>query len=367
MTLILLTFFAALFLESIGTIVSIQGLTLLFGVEPLIIALAVALDFGKLVGVTVLYKEWKQLPRLLKLYLIAAAVVLTSITSAGGIGYLSASSQKALLPTKSLQVKVDALNQEKQKLELRKKEIDTQITNLPTDMVKGRTKLLNGFKEELAHVNNRIIALDQELPQAQVELIDKSSHAGPITYIAEAIGMTAEQTMSLIIAPIIFVFDPLAIALILVGNYLVEKRQHTQDIIDHPTFAEIIAPQEVEVGELAKVELIDDLALKDLERRKTALKDSGILDEEWNHNFINLSNEAAHPVSIEEEIEINNLDETINPYFHADQIELAKQVAEEAAEPVHRSSLEDFSQHLVGAEVTRDDNGLSVNMKKVYR
>lgn len=368
MTFILLTFFAALFLECIGTIISIQGLTLFFGAEPLIIAMAIGLDFGKIVGVSILYQEWKELPKKLKQYLVLAAAVLITITSAGAASYLASSSQKALLPTKSLQVKVAALTQEKEKLELRKKEIDTQITNLPTDMVKGRTKLLNSFKEELAHVNNRIIELDQEVPKLQVEMIDRNSHAGPITFISEALRITPEKAMIAVIAPIIFVFDPFAIALILAGNYLAAKRKERKDvIIDHPSFVEIIAPQDVEVIEPANVELVeDDLALKDLERRKKALKDSGIIDEEWNHNFINLSTEEAQPVSTKEELDFN-ISREDNPYFHPDQITLAKQVVKEAAEPVHRSSLEDFSQHLPGSELTRDDVGSSVNANKIYR
>ncbi len=54
MIFILLTFFAALSIEGIGTVVSVIGLSTLFGANPIIIALAVALDIGKLVVVTLL-------------------------------------------------------------------------------------------------------------------------------------------------------------------------------------------------------------------------------------------------------------------------------------------------------------------------
>lgn len=233
MIYILLTFFAALFLEIIGTIISIHGLTYLFGIEPLIISMAIGFDFAKLVSVSVLYKEWDSIPKKLKKYLLPAVTVLMIITSAGAAGYLAAASQKALLPTKSIQVKVDALTQEKQKLELRKKEIDNQITNLPPDMVKGRTKLIANFKDELAHVNNRINELDKELPETQIELIDRNSHSGPITYIAEATNTTPEFATGIIIGFIIFVFDPLAVALIILGNYLINKPKIIQQNNEH--------------------------------------------------------------------------------------------------------------------------------------
>lgn len=363
MLFILLTFFSALFLESIGTIVSIQGLTLLFGVEPLIIALAIAFDFGKLIAVSVLYKEWKELPRQLKYYMTAASIVLMTITSAGGAGYLSAASQKALLPTKSLQVKVEALTQEKQKLELRKKEIDNQITNLPADFVKGRTKLIANFKEELEHLNSRIVQLDQELPQAQVELIDKSSHAGPITYIAEATHSTAEQAMGVIIGLIIFVFDPLAIALILAGNYLVEKRQERLRQI-HPTSVSIIEPEEVDILEPREVIFEKPASEPTIEEIKEQLKEEikDEIEEEIENDLTQLSAES----------EANNLDAEeadLYPLYAREQVELAKQVVAEATkpeQPIVKSSLEDIEAP-VGSEVTFGNSELPRSLGNIYR
>lgn len=345
MFFILLTFLAALCLESIGTIVSIQGLCLLFGIEPLIIALAIAFDFGKIVGVSILYKEWNELPKQLKYYMVAASIVLMTITSAGGAGYLSAASQKALLPTKSLQVKIDALIQEKEKLESRKKDIDNQITNLPADMVKGRTKLIANFKEELSRVNNRIVALDQELPLAQVELIEKSSHAGPITYIAEATHTTAEQAMGVIIGLIIFVFDPLAIALILSGNYLIEKRNKKIQTIT------------TEIFELPAQDCISSKIEKTLQPDI-----SSRLEEDLEINNIDIPEEiqiVEEPV-IEEPIEEDNM----YPFFAKEQIELAKEVAEQAL--VTKSSLEDIG-HTPGSEVTSSNDGMSREFSQLYR
>jgi hypothetical protein len=345
MFFILLTFLAALFLESIGTIVSIQGLCLLFGIEPLIIALAIAFDFGKIVGVSILYKEWNELPKQIKYYMVAASIVLMTITSAGGAGYLSAASQKALLPTKSLQVKIDALVQEKEKLESRKKDIDNQITNLPADMVKGRTKLIANFKEELSRVNNRIVTLDQELPLAQVELIEKSSHAGPITYIAEATHTTAEQAMGVIIGLIIFVFDPLAIALILSGNYLVEKRNKKMQTIKTEIF-ELPAQDYIS----SKIETLPP----DISSR---------LEEDLEINNIDVPEEIQiieEPVTEEPVIEEDNM----YPFFAKEQIELAKEVAEQAI--VTKSSLEDIG-HTPGSEVTSSNGDMSREFSQLYR
>lgn len=224
MFFILLVFFAAFSLEIIGTVVSVIGLTQVLGFDYIIVTLAIVFDLSKIVSVSLLYKEWAYLPGLLKRYLLIASVVLVSITSAGAAGYLASSFQKNILPTKSITVKIDALEEEKMKLAARKIQIDNQIANLPVDMVKGRTKLISNFKLEIEGVNTRLTSIDEELPKLQIDAIDKSSHAGPIMYLAQALNTTPEHSMMYIIGLVVFVFDPLAIALILAGNYLVEKR-----------------------------------------------------------------------------------------------------------------------------------------------
>lgn len=341
MLFIILTFLAALFLEGIGTIVSIQGLTLLFGDAILIIALAIAFDFGKIIGVSVLYKEWPNLPKALRHYLFAASIVLMTITSAGGAGFLSAASQKALLPTKSIQVQVDAITIEKQKLETRKHEIDQQISNLPPDMVRGRTKLINSFKTELEHVNARLIELDQQLPKLQVELIEKSSHSGPITYIAEATGKTAETAMSYIIGLIIFVFDPLAIALILAGNYLVEKRQQMLQLqplcIQHET-------------DKVATEVIEDLNLTE---KNDIIQPSNLIQPAEEGPIKLDLTENIHFTSVDIG-KLEDIDKELYKLFPAEMIDQAKELASLTTEP-QPAALANVG-YLPGSEVTFTDD-----------
>jgi len=236
MFFIILTLLSALLLEGIGTIVSVIGLVQLFGYTELIVALAIAFDIAKVTSVTVLYREWGKMSKLLRTYLTAASFVLMTITSMGAASYLSTNFQKSSLPVKTLEVKVKSLSEEKTKLEARKKEIDAQIANLPADYVKGRTKLLNNFKSEIERINDRIVQLDVEVPKVQTEMIDATSHAGPIMYLATALKSTPEAAMGWLIGLMIFVFDPLAVALILAGNYLVFERNKSQlsSIIEEP-------------------------------------------------------------------------------------------------------------------------------------
>lgn len=224
MVLILLTFASAFLIEGLGTWISIVGLSSLFSADPIIIALAAALDVGKVVTVSFLYKRWTTVPWLLRAYLILATAVLMIITSAGAFGYLSAAFQGAIQDTKQQQILVAAFVEEKAKLEARKKEIDAQIANLPANVVQGRQKLMAAFKVEADRINRRLRQLDVELPRLRVEEIAIHTHAGPIVYVSQAFDVSLEQAVKYVILVIIFVFDPLAIALLVAGNFLWEAR-----------------------------------------------------------------------------------------------------------------------------------------------
>ncbi|MFZ4535794.1 DUF2934 domain-containing protein [Propionivibrio sp.] len=220
-----MTFASAFLIEGLGTWISIIGLSSLFSADPIIIALAGALDVGKIVTVSFLYKRWGTAPKALRLYMILATAVLMAITSAGAFGYLSAAFQGAIKDTKQQQILVTATMEEQAKLEARKKEIDAQIANLPAHIVKGRQKLIGAFKGEADRINLRLRQLEAELPRLRVQQININTHAGPIVYVSQAFDVSVEQAVKYVILVIIFVFDPLAIALLIAGNFLWETRK----------------------------------------------------------------------------------------------------------------------------------------------
>lgn len=237
MIFIVLTFLAALSIEGLGTLVSVIGLSALFGSNPIIIALVVALDLGKLVSVSLLYTHWSDLPKLMKGYALLASAVLMIITSAGAAGYLSSEFQRAIIGTQEGSLKVDVLKKQQVKYEERKKQIDLQIAALPEKTtVSQRLRLMNGFKQEQKELQDKISQIDKDLPALQVAQISTEAHAGPILYIAKAFSISVEEAVKYVILLIIFVFDPLAIFLIIAGNFLIAKRRVGQvygDIVHH--------------------------------------------------------------------------------------------------------------------------------------
>ena len=225
MFFILLMFFTAFILETIGTIISVIGLSSLFMQNPIIIALAIALDVGKLVTVSFTYKYWKEISVTMKMYMIAACIVLMTITSAGAFGYLSGSFQQAISGTNQDTVVLDATTAEQIKLQKRKEEIDAQIAKLPDNNVRGRTALLRQFGPEVGRINKRLEEIDKQLPALKVASIKKDVEVGPIIYIAKVFNTDAEHAVIWVIFFIIFVFDPLAVVSLINANFLIARRE----------------------------------------------------------------------------------------------------------------------------------------------
>lgn len=225
MLFIFLTFATALFVEALGTLVSVKGAGSFFGGNAIIIALVLSLDVGKIVLVSLVYKYWKPLPALMKAVGIPMIAVMMVFTSGSAAGFLSGEFQKAMIGTKEGSAKVELLKAEQTKLEARKKQIDDQIANLPSNYSKSRVTLMKQFEDEQKRLTARTAEIDKELPTLQVQQIGTEAKAGPIIAMASAFNITVEQAVKYVILLIIFVFDPLAVFLIISGNFLLEQRR----------------------------------------------------------------------------------------------------------------------------------------------
>ena len=251
MFFILLTFFAALLLEGLGSLVSVIGISLLFGGNWIIIALALALDIAKIVTISLLYTYWKTLSKLMKTYALIAAAVTMTITSSGAAGYLAGEFQKAIIGTKEGDLKVNVLKEQQAKYQARKQQIDDQIAALPTKTtVNQRLRLMNGFKAEQKSLDEKISQIDKELPEQQLKQIGTEAKAGPIVAISKAFKIPVEEAIWWVIGMIIFVFDPMAVFLIISGNFLWAKRKELKVVEapreEPPTEAKIMPAPEPE-------------------------------------------------------------------------------------------------------------------------
>jgi hypothetical protein len=309
MLFILLTFFAAFLIESIGTYVSVVGLSALFSSNPVVMVLAVALDIGKLVTVAFLYKHWGKMRFIMKGYMLVAAAILMLITSAGAGGYLSQQFQGAILSTKESDIRVTALKEEKTKLEARKVTIDTQIANLPANTVKGRSKLMAEFKTEIERVNNRVIEIDKELPDLMVSKAGADSHVGPILYVAKAFNISVEDAVKYVILLIIFVFDPLAVVLIIGGNFLMDARRKAKRKAERKKLEKDDEDRQhkhkVEIEELKHIHEVEEEKVE-IDRIHSHL---GVIKNEEKINSINGNSESSCKENIIESTTNGNSDD----------------------------------------------------------
>ena len=228
---------------------SVYGLAQLFkGTFLSVIFMGSSLEAGKLVAVSFLYRYWNKVGWALKSYLFVAVLLLMVITSMGVYGFLSMGYQTDTLSLKNVSGQISLLRDEQKQLELRKQQIDEQISQLPTNMVKGRQKLMQTFNPELRVINKRLPEITKLMQALSTQEITTQAHVGPIIYIAKAFGKDVDDAASYIILLIIIVFDPLAVALTIGVNVALRVRKIEQ---------EIDKPDEIPVDDDQHVILVD--------------------------------------------------------------------------------------------------------------
>ena len=259
MTFIFLIFTTAFLMEAIGSYISIFGLSALFAGDIIILGMALILDIAKVVSVSFLYQYWKDIKAVMRYYMLAAVIVLMIITSAGAFGYLSGAFQKAMQPNMEVMLKVESFKHEQERLTAEKTQlidqrtkIDEQIANLPASSIKGRRQLIASFKPEIDRIASRIETvtkrsdeLTSEILKTESDNIEKTVHTGPITYISKAFDISVEDASKWIILTIISVFDPLAVILIIAGNFLVALRKTIK--INIPRMTEALASPSIQI------------------------------------------------------------------------------------------------------------------------
>ena len=240
MFLTILTFLSAISISIIAAGYSIIGLATLFaGAVVPIIAMGSALEIGKLVAASWLYQNWRSdVPRLLKVYLFSAIIVLIFITSMGIFGFLSKAHLDQVQPTTGNAIKITTIDNqitrqqniidrsEKTLVQLDKSievylnnEYATRGLRERKKQEEERTELNTAIKnasDEIARLSNEKANL--QLAQDKIE-----AEVGPIKYVAELIyGNEAQshfdEAVRIVILILIFVFDPLAVLLLIAAN-----------------------------------------------------------------------------------------------------------------------------------------------------
>jgi len=237
----LLTFLSAISISVIAAGYSIMGLATLFsGAVVPIIAMGTALEIGKLVSASWLYQNWsnKSVSKFLKAYLFSAVVILIFITSMGIFGFLSKAHLDQVKPTSSNAIKIELLDSKIKTQQSRIERSQNTLNQLDKalDVYIEKEFVTRGLKERKKQEPERL-ALNEEITDAsnilgelmlekntlKIEQDKIDAEVGPLKYVAELIyGKNAQdhfdEAVRLVIIVLVFVFDPLAVLLLISAN-----------------------------------------------------------------------------------------------------------------------------------------------------
>ena len=244
MKLSLLTFITSLLIAGVAAWYSIIGLTTIFSAAVIpIIIMGVVLEIGKLVAASWVYTHWKDTGILLRTYLVSAIVILMIITSMGIYGFLSKSHIDAGINTSEISVKIERIDNriksEQRQINRAEKNIqEMDITLDKTDYGFFDDSRLQESKKESADreqlndiitkAENNIDKLLDKKSEYELEVKNFEVEVAPIKYIAALIyGDEAknylDNTVRYVILLLIFVFDPLAVLLLISANMSYRK------------------------------------------------------------------------------------------------------------------------------------------------
>ena len=252
--------FSALSVSTSAAFYSVSGLSKLFaGASLEVIIMAGSLEFAKLVTASLLYQYWDTINKTLRTYLSIATVILVLITSMGIYGFLSAAYQETyskLLAVENqkgfIQQKIDFyqndVNRYDEEIERISSNIST-LSNAKASTIQVRdTSVSGGFRQTISTTelrmaqsrinteeenrklaqSKRIISSDSlQKFQLQVLELDNNTEVagelGPLQYLSSLTGYPMDKIINVLLLIIIFVFDPLAISLVVAANFAFDK------------------------------------------------------------------------------------------------------------------------------------------------
>lgn len=250
---------AALSISASAAFYSVTGLSKLFaGASLAVLIMASSLEGAKLVIASLLYQYWSSLNKFLRTYLTAACFVLMLITSMGIYGFLSGAYQETAALAGNVDKQVELLEIKKTNYEEQlamyteeKTTLNTNITDLRNGLAnnkiqytnangdlitttssstrKSLEKQLDQAIERQTTINGKIDELNAQIFDLETQIVDVTvnndvaSELGSLRYIADIFGADMDSVVNVLLLTIVFVFDPLAISLVIAANFAFER------------------------------------------------------------------------------------------------------------------------------------------------
>jgi hypothetical protein len=252
---------AAFGLAGTAAYYSVFGLSKLFSSQATaVIVMASILEVSKLITASYLHQQWKSISFLLKTYLVTAVFILMCITSLGIYGFLVSAYQETAYELKNqeseiavLQLKKDRYQTLSNDIRTEKESLNKNITDLTSGLSNNVIQYTNAegqvitttssatrkalqseldrtisrrdtlYSQEIVY-SDSVGKLDQQMLRIQTES-DVSAEVGPIKYVAQQVNQSVDTVVNWFILLFIFVFDPLAVMLLISANRLIKSKR----------------------------------------------------------------------------------------------------------------------------------------------
>jgi hypothetical protein len=234
---------AALSLSTTAAYYAIFGLVYIFSAATIpIIVMGSILEGSKVITAAWLHRNWSKAPRVLRFYLVCAVAVIMFITSMGIFGFLSRAHIEQQVTQGDNTIAIEELDRRVQSQQRRADDAKTIIDQLDSnvetlieyDRIRGDEGALavreeqseerDDLNEIIENANQKIIELRDQRSDLEREQLKLEAEVGPIKYVAELVygesnERVIEKAVRAVIIVIVFVFDPLAIMLLIAANW----------------------------------------------------------------------------------------------------------------------------------------------------
>lgn len=282
--------FSALSVSASAAFYSVSGLSKLFaGASLEVIIMASSLEIAKLVIASLLYQYWDVINKGLRTYLSIATVILVLITSMGIYGFLSAAYQETANRSGNIdsqvslvEVKRNNIKEQLATFNSEKESINQSVTslraglsnnvqsytdkkgNVITSTSSSNRKSLESQLDQAikrqTDVNARVDELNTKLFEFETQIVEIKTdpkiagELGPLKFLSNLTGVAMDKIINILLLIIIFVFDPLAISLVIAANFAFEKAYPKKE------YKENLYGEKEEIREKSKQALIEMMA-----------------------------------------------------------------------------------------------------------
>jgi hypothetical protein len=303
----LLIALSALSVSASAAFYSVSGLSKLFaGASLEVIIMASSLEIAKLVIASLLYQYWDSINKGLRAYLTIAAGVLILITSIGIYGFLSAAYQETANKAGNIdaqvslvEVKRDNIKEQLAVYTTEKESINKSVNDLRAGLAgnvqtykdkdgnilsSSSSANRKAFERQLDQaivrqneINFKVDQLNTQLFDYETEIVNIKTNSelagelGPLKYLSGLTGVPMDKIINVLLLIIIFVFDPLAIALVIAANFAFSQLRSKQEGYD-------MYKDEIEDNEGSDIYTEEDLSVWD-----STLMDGLEDEEDLNH------------------------------------------------------------------------------------